>query len=339
MRAQPASMSNIHGYEAWHALASWPEPPQSSGGDPVILETRHLQLALAVAEHGTLTQAARHLDLTQSALSHQLLQLEGRLRLALFHRLGKRMVPTPAGERLLETARRIVPELLQAEEALRGQAAGRTAVIRLSTECYTCYHWLPPVLAPFRARHPGIDIQIVPDATRNPVGALLDARIDLGIVHTEEPDPRLRYFPLFQDEMVLVTAPGHRLARRSHVRPADLATEHLITYDLAPDVSSVVRDFLAQDGISPARVSGIQLTEAIAEMTKAGIGVTILARWAVQPHLDAGTLVAVRLGRTGLTRRWHAVVLDRRPPDYLRRFIEMLAAGPALLGGSVAVPA
>jgi LysR family transcriptional regulator for metE and metH len=305
----------------------------------VILETRHLQLVLAVAEHGTLTQAARHLDLTQSALSHQLLQLEGRLRLSLFHRLGKRMVPTPAGERLLESARRIVPELAQAEEALRGQAAGRTAVIRLSTECYTCYHWLPPVLAPFRARHPGIDIRIVPEATRSPVAALLDARIDLGIVHSEEPDPRLRYFPLFQDEMVLVAAPSHPLARRSHVRPADLAREHLITYDIAPDESSTVRDFLAQDGILPARISCIQLTEAIVEMTKAGVGVTVLARWAVQPHLDAGTLTAVRLGRSGLTRRWHAAVLDRRPPEYLRQFIEMLAAGPALLGGRMAVSA
>jgi LysR family transcriptional regulator for metE and metH len=306
---------------------------------PVILEIRHLQLVLAVAEHGTLTQAARHLDLTQSALSHQLLQLEGRLRLPLFHRLGRRMVPTPAGDRVLQSARRVVPELVQAEEALRGQAAGRTAVIRLSTECYTCYHWLPPVLAPFRAHHPDIDVQIVPDATRNPVAALLDARIDLGIVHSEEPDPRLRYFPLFRDEMVLATAPWHRLAGRTQVRPADLAKEHLITYDLPPSASSVVRDFLAQDGVSPARVSGIQLTEAIIEMTKAGVGVTILARWALQPHLDAGTLAAVRLGRAGLTRQWQAVILDQRPPGYLRRFIEMLAAGPSTLRSGMEVPA
>jgi LysR family transcriptional regulator, regulator for metE and metH len=332
-------MSNIHGSDTRYALNSFIPIRHSSGGGLVILETRHLHLVLAVAEHGTLTQAARHLDLTQSALSHQLLQLEGRLRLPLFHRLGKRMVPTAAGERLLETARRVVPELRQAEDALRGQAAGRTAVIRLSTECYTCYHWLPPVLGPFRARHPGIEVQIVPDATRNPVAALLDARIDLGIVHTEEPDPRLHYIPLFQDEIVLVAAPWHPLARRSHVRPADLASEHLITYDLRPEVSSTVRQFLAQDGVSPARLSSIQLTEAIVEMAKAGIGVTILARWAVQPHLDAGTLAAVRLGRGGLTRRWHAVILERRPPPYLRQFIEMLAAGPALLSSGEAVSA
>jgi len=248
------------------------------------------------------------------------------------------MVLTPAGEKLLHSAEKVLEELRTAESQIAGLNGGTRGIIRISTECYTCYHWLPPVLPPFRARHPGIDIQIVPDATRNPVAALLDARIDLGIVHSEEPDPRVRYFPLFQDEMVLVTAPSHPLAGRSQIRPADLAGEHLITYDLAPDQSSTVRDFLAQDGILPARLSGIQLTEAIVEMTKAGIGVTILARWAVQPHLDAGTLSAVRLGRTGLTRRWHAVVLDRRPPDYVRHFIEMLAAGPALLGGRVAVP-
>jgi LysR family transcriptional regulator for metE and metH len=305
----------------------------------VILETRHLQLVLAVAEHGTLTQAARHLHLTQSALSHQLLQLEGRLRLPLFHRLGKRMVPTPAGERLLEAARRVLPELVGVEEELRGQAAGRSAVIRLSTECYTCYHWLPPVLAPFRAAYPGIEVRIVPEATRNPVAALLDARIDLGIVHSDEHDPRVRYFPLFRDEMVLVVAPWHPLARRASVGPQDLAGEHLIYYGLPRDTSSVVRDFLAQEGVTPARSSEIQLTEAILEMVKAGMGVTILARWAVQPHLEAGTLRAVRLGRSGLVRQWSAAVLDEEPPAYLRKFIEMIAAGPATLRGGMAVPA
>ena len=305
----------------------------------MILETRHLQTVLAVAEHGTLTRAAQHLHLTQSALSHQLLQLEGRLRLPLFHRLGKRMVPTPAGERLLEAARRVVPELAGAEEALRALATGRTAVIRLSTECYTCYHWLPPVLAPFREAHPGVEVRIVPEATREPIAALLDARIDLAIIHAEGRDPRLRYFPLFRDEMVLVTAPGHRLGRRTWIGAADLAAEHLITYAIPPDTTSVVRDFLAAEEVTPRRVSEIQLTEAIVEMVKADLGVAILARWAVQPHLDAGTLRAARLGRGGLSRQWCAATLHPDPPAYLRRFIEMTAAGPGTLRSGVAVPA
>ena len=100
----------------------------------MILETRHLRLVAAVAEHGTLTRAGRVLHLTQSGLSRQLLDLETRLGLPLFQRLGKRMVPTPAGERLLVAARRALPQLSDVEEDLRRLAGGRAAILRVSTE-------------------------------------------------------------------------------------------------------------------------------------------------------------------------------------------------------------
>ena len=294
----------------------------------MILEVRSLQLALAIADYGTLTQAARHLDLTQSALSHQLLQLEARLRLPLFHRMGRRMVATQAGERLVEVARRVVPELKRTEEAMRGEVTGTSAVIRLSTECYTCYHWLPSVLMAFRSNYPGVDVQIVPEATRRPVEALLESRLDLAIVHSEIRIPKLRYFPLFVDEMVLVVPPEHALASRASINPGDLGSEHLITYGLSPDTPSVAREFLAAEGVTPVRVSEIQLTEAIIEMVKAGLGVTILAKWAVQPAVDAGTVRTVRLGRSGLKRAWSAAVLQGDPPIHLRKFIQMIARGP-----------
>src|SRR5262245_59196293 len=115
----------------------------------MILEIRHLRLVAAVAEHGSLTRAGRELHLTQSALSHQLLDLEGRLRTQLFLRMGKRMVPTVAGLRLIEAARQTLPTLLATEESLRRLASGRESVLRLSTECYTCYHWLPGALERF----------------------------------------------------------------------------------------------------------------------------------------------------------------------------------------------
>src|SRR2546429_8343878 len=118
----------------------------------MILETRHLRLVAAVVEHGTLTKAGRVLHMTQSGLSRQLLDLETRLGLPLFHRLGKRMVPTPAGECLLVAARRTLPPLSDVEEGLRRLAGGRAAILRVGTGCYNCYHWLPGGVPPVGRR-------------------------------------------------------------------------------------------------------------------------------------------------------------------------------------------
>ena len=296
----------------------------------MILETRHLRLIEAVAEHGSLTKAGSRLDLTQSALSHQLLDLEGRLRVTLFHRLGKRMVPTPAGQRLLEAAQLALPHLRAAEEELYRFASGRSAVLRLSTECYTCYHWLPGVLVPFNERFPGVEVRIVAEATHQPIEALLAGKIDLGIVANDRADERLEYYPLFHDELVVVMQPGHRLATRPYIAAEDFAAEHLIVY--APrSESTVFRSVLNPAGVMPRRTSEIQLTEAIVEMVKAGIGISVIARWAALPHIRAGTLDALPLTSSGFHRRWQAAAIRGSVPDYIPEFIRLLARGPALV--------
>jgi LysR family transcriptional regulator, regulator for metE and metH len=297
-------------------------------GIAMILETRHLRLVEAVAEHGNLTKAGSRLHLTQSALSHQLLDLEGRLRVPLFHRLGKRMVPTAAGQRLLETANQALPLLRSTEEELIRLGAGHTALLRLSTRCYTCYHWLPAVLSPFSERFPWVEVQIVAEATHQPVDALLAGRIDLAIVDGGDEDDRLEYYPLFHDELVVIMRPEHRLASRPYVAAEDFAEEHLIVY--APrSESTVFRQVLMPAGVTPRRMSEIQLTEAIIEMVKAGIGISVLARWAVLPHLQAGTIEAVPLTRAGFHREWKAAVIAGRVPEYIPEFTRLLARGPA----------
>ena len=110
------------------------------------LEIRHLRLVAAVADVGSLTRAGDRLHLTQSALSHQLRDIEARLGAALFLRVGKRLVLTPAGERLLASASDVLERLEQAEQDIREMGRDRAGVLRLTTECYTCYHWLPPLL-------------------------------------------------------------------------------------------------------------------------------------------------------------------------------------------------
>ena len=299
----------------------------------MILETRHLRLVAAVAEHGTLTRAGRVLNLTQSGLSRQLLDLETRLGLPLFHRLGKRMVPTPAGERLLVAARRALPQLSDVEAELRRLAGGRAAILRLSTECYTCYHWLPSVLQRFARRFPHVDVQIVAEATHQPVPALFDGRIDLAIVSNDDHDDRLAYVPLFTDELVAVLHPEHPLSAKPFLTAADFADQHLFVYLLPPGENDVFTKLLEPAGVMPHRVSAIQLTEAMLELVKGGAGIAVLARWAVTPHLRTGELTAVPLTRRGLERRWRAAMLRQRPlPLHLREFAGLLGAGPSVLG-------
>ena len=149
-------------------------------------------------------------------------------------------------------------------------------------------------------------MRIAAEATRRPLAALLAGRLDVAVMHSPVDDPRLHVEPLFRDELVLVVAPEHPLARRSFARPEDLAGEHLIVYSEDDEESVVQREVLAPARVRPARVSRIQLTEGIVEMVKAGLGVSVLARWAVAPQLESGDLRALRLTKEGRFRRWSA---------------------------------
>ena len=120
-------------------------------------------------------------------------------------------------------------------------------------------------------------------------------------------------------------APGHPLAGRAWLRAADFAAQHLILYT-SPEESTAFQKMLAPAGVTPRQLSEIQLTEAIVEMVKAGLGISILARWSVAPHLSAGTLRAARLGPRGLLRNWTAATLraaERR--EWLDAFVRLMA--------------
>src|SRR5207344_2382451 len=126
-----------------------------------MLEVRHLHLVKAIAEEGGVTKAGRRLHLTQSALSHQLRDAEDRLGTRLFDRIGKRMVLTGAGERLLRSARAVLEEMQRAAEKPRG-------VLRLTTQCNTVYHWLPSRLRLYQRSFPGVELQVVAGVTDDP---------------------------------------------------------------------------------------------------------------------------------------------------------------------------
>jgi LysR family transcriptional regulator for metE and metH len=302
-----------------------------SGGH--VLELRHLQLIAAISDAGGVTAAAAKLHLTQSALSHQLRDAEGRLGARLFDRVGRRMRLTPAGERLLQTARSILESLDQTEQEIRRVAGDDAGRLRLTTQCHTVYHWLPARLKVFRRSHPDVDVQVVAGATDEPVAWLLEGRIDLAIASRFERDPRLAARALWSDEMVVLMHSKSPLARRKWIEARDFSDQHLFVYSLPPESNMVFRELLIPAGVTPRRMSHIQLTEAIIEMVKADLGIAVLQRWSAAPQLERGELVARPLTPAGKLRHWKAVWRRRPdPPVWLTDFVEVLARHPVPLG-------
>src|SRR5258708_18335444 len=294
-----------------------------------MIEVRHLRLVRATAEEGAPRSPAPPLQLPPSAGSHQLADLEGRLGVPLFTRVRRQLKLTSAGARLLEAARALLPELSRVERELYRVSTRKREVLRVAVECFTSYHWLPSVIAGLAEGHPHIDVRIVPEATRDPVTALLRGTLDLALVSSPVQDRELLSAPLFDDEWTVILSPVHPLAGRPFVTAVELGRETLFAHDAPRGDVERLRELIAAERASMPRIVPVPLTDAVVALVQAGLGVAIVSRWAVAPWEARGEIVCRRLTRTGLTVKWSALY----PPDSqgrlpLARFTEPLVASP-----------
>jgi LysR family transcriptional regulator for metE and metH len=271
------------------------------------LEIRDLRLIGAIAADGSLARASLRLNLTPSALSHHLLALEARVGVPLCHRHGRRLQLTPAGARLAEAGGRVLDALADAERTV-SRAEPARSVVRVSTECHTTYYWLPSVIAAHERADPTVDVRLASGGSAHPVTEILAGQVDLAIVSHRARDRRIRYVPIFRDELVALVHPGHAWAARDRVSAPDFADEHLIHYATTRSELSVFKNLLRPAGIQPKRVSPVLLTEAILEMVRSGLGVAVLAHWAAAPYVERGQVRAVRITGRGLQRQWYAAM-------------------------------
>lgn len=297
------------------------------------LEVKHLRLVQAVHEERSITRAGNRLHLTQSAISHQLKEIEDRLGAQLFQRARHDMVLTPAGKRVLESAAIVLEELRRTEEDVAQMAGRQGGTVRISTQCYTAYHWLPQLMKEFTRKHPHVSVHINVDATYRAIEALLEGSIDLALTNDKRSHERLRFCPVFGDELIALMPNSHPLAAKEFLRARDLQDECLVLPSELKD-TYLNRTFLQPAEVTPKQVLKVPLTEAIVEMVKGGLGIGIVARWMVLPYLKGSGLRAVQLGKHGLYREWWAVILNhQKTPQYLNDFIELIAESTeALLG-------
>ncbi len=277
------------------------------------MELRHLKLVLAVAEQGTLSSAAKILNLSQSALSHQLKELETELGVEVFHRMNKRLVISEAGRILLQTATDVSSAIAKAEQQIYRHVNDYTGEIKVSTECYTCYHWLPQVLCEFKESFRHVEISIHPELVEEPIRMLQEGHVDVVITSSDQEAKDIVYKELFVDEMFAVVACDHPWAHKEYVEAKDFEGQNLFIYGKPLDTVFVYRKVLEPHGIKPAKITEIKLTEAAIEMIKGNYGVKVMAGWAVAPYLKDPRLRAVRVTPLGLWRTWFLAFNSKQP--------------------------
>jgi LysR family transcriptional regulator for metE and metH len=288
------------------------------------MEIRYLRLIKAIVEEGSITRAMNVLHLSQSALSYQLKEAELQVGTLVFYRRNKKLILTPVGKKLYTVANKVIKELDSAESEIKKIMNGENGVIRISTECYTSYHWLPAVLKKFKGEFPNVEIEIVFEATHRPIEKLIAGELDLAITSNPEQVEQIEFVQLFSDEMLAVVCKSHPWANREYVEAEDFQDISLIIHSLPLDTVSIFRTQLTPKGINPKKLIVLPLTEASIELVKANMGVIVLANWALQPYLN-DEIKAIKINPEGFFRQQYvARIRNRDYPVYFDYFIKFL---------------
>ncbi|SIQ40915.1 LysR family transcriptional regulator [Marinobacterium stanieri] len=279
------------------------------------ISTRHLQMILSIASTGSVSEAANQIGLSQSALSHRIREAERLLNTEIFYRKNKRLIPTSAGKRLLQSAKVILGELERAEIDINKLSMGIKHVVRIGNEAYGNYQWLPRFLSGFLLEHPSMSVEIIPDVSLDPYTALRNGTIDLSIVSGILTHSGFRALPLLHDEMVVVMPQSHAMADREWLSPDEIAESPYITYHTNPGPGREYEQLFSRYQILPPSVIRAGVTEAVVEFVRAGAGISIMPTWAVRPYLQQGGLSTAKATQEGLFIDWNVLVRNDEPED------------------------
>lgn len=288
-----------------------------------MLEIRHLETLSAIRATGSLQEAAEILHVTQSALSHQLRDLEVRLKLQLLNRRTRPARLTTAALRILALADEVLPKIRATERELQRLAAGRTGRLYLAIDCHSCFQWLMPTLDQFRADWPDVSLDLSAAFSFAPLPALLRGDLDMVITSDPQPLAGIDYTPLFRYELVLVMAAKHPLATYAYIEPEQLADQTLITYPVEKQRLDIFTQFLDPADIEPAEIRKAELTPIIMQLVASLRGVASLPNWALAEYQQNPWLRTAKLGENGIWRTLYAAKRSEdSDADYMVAFLE-----------------
>jgi LysR family transcriptional regulator, regulator for metE and metH len=289
------------------------------------INLQHLKMIQEIEKQGSMTKAAEVLYLSQSALSHQLRDLESKIDLPIFERHNKKLWLTEVGHQILSASEIITNELAKLDGKIDVIKKGDGGVIRISTECYTTYSWLPKLVVAFNKKHPNTHLKIVTEATANTLHYLQNGKLDVAITsRKKQVGSKLKYTSLFIDQLVVIVNKAHPLAKQKSFAPKDFENQALLVFDNEDKDIDLLEFVLKPNHIKPESIIKLPLSETIIEMVNANLGITVMANWLVAPLLSK-QVVALPLKHAFAKRTWSLVSHDNKN-QLQQKFIDFAVA-------------
>jgi len=296
------------------------------------IELRHLRTIRAIQQAGGLQRAADVLNMTQSALSHQVKGLEDQAGMELFVRRSKPMRLSAAGVRMLRAAERILPEIDAMEEEFRALRAGRTGRLHIAIECHACFDWLFPVLEMFRHAWPEIDVDIRAGLAFEALPALNREDVDLVISSDREPPPGIVFNPLFDYHPTFVGSAQNPLAAKDFITAEDFRDQVLITYPVSRDKLDIFTEILTPAKVEPRAQRTAELTAVILMLVGSNRGVAVLPDWVMREVKTNADYVTRPLGPEVVTKRMYAATREEDAgKPYMAHFLRLARSEPVKL--------
>jgi DNA-binding transcriptional LysR family regulator len=277
------------------------------------MDTHLLRMFCCVARLGSATEASRELHLTRSAISHGLRNLENQLGCRLFERAGNRILLNQAGEHLLAQVKKPLAALNAAEESVKGLGKWTQTRLRIGAAASACQHVIPPVVREMKKTYPDLSLLVQSGDMPQMIDLIESNRVDLAIGVAPKGGTNLETRPVFKDELLFAFSPSHPWSTSPSISREDLRTQPLILYQRSSLTAGMIDDYFHGLDITPSAIMEIGNIEAIKELVKLNLGVSILAPWTVHEELARGDLKMRPLGPKPLRRQWVAAFMpDRR---------------------------
>ncbi|MDC1162221.1 LysR family transcriptional regulator [Tenacibaculum sp.] len=286
------------------------------------MELKYFRLIKTIAEEGSIANATEYLFLTQSALSHQLRELEERLGFKVFHRARNKWELTQEGAELYKLANTLFKSINEGFSAIKHIKEGSKGSIKLSAECQSFFHSIPSFVQKMGILYPEIEIDVTLGVTQQTISQVLSNEIDIAIVTSKPESDELNSIPVFKDEIFVIMHEENVLANLEYLDAFHFEKAHLLINSFPLEGVAVYEQFLKPNKIHPIKISAIPFTEISLSMVEANMGLICAPKWQLNPFKLSKKLIFKSIGKNGLKRNHYLVVKkENRNKKYIHDFI------------------